>query len=162
MGQHYVLVVDDDRSIRRLVRETLRDAGYEVREARDGLEALGLIAQARPDVMLLDLRMPGMNGWALAAELRTRDIDVPTVVMTGDGKAHIAAQKLEACDYLGKPFDEDAVLHAVMLHGHRWRGGEPVHAVSASGVVPDDLSNPRPTLPRGYHRPVGGHRPPTA
>ena len=113
MPSPYVLVVDDEAAIRRLVRATLEEAGYQVREAADGAEALGLIAQQRPQLVFLDMRMPNMDGWTLAAELTRRRIDVPLVVMTADGQAHLAAMKLGARDYLGKPFAEDDVLRVM-------------------------------------------------
>ncbi|MPZ98630.1 MAG: response regulator [Dehalococcoidia bacterium] len=114
MPSPYVLVVDDDVAIRRLVCSTLTDAGYHVREAADGIEALALITQEPPELIFLDMRMPNMDGWTLAAELTRRRIDVPLIVMTADGRAHLAALKLGARDYLGKPFAEDDVLRVLM------------------------------------------------
>src|SRR3954464_3541882 len=90
-----ILVVDDDDAIRAVVREVLEDDGYAVCEATNGLEALDAIDRQRPSLVLLDMRMPVMDGWAFAAELRERGIHVPIAVMTA---AHNAQQW---CDEIG-------------------------------------------------------------
>jgi CheY-like chemotaxis protein len=105
-----VLVVDDDQKIAALVQDTLQDEGYMVECARDAAAALTHIAQRWPDVMLLDLRMPVMDGWSLLAACRLdpRGADLPVVVMSA------ALEERRAEDlgvaFLAKPFDLDNLL----------------------------------------------------
>src|SRR5438309_6404243 len=72
-----ILVVDDDTSILETVGEILSQEGYHVVRAAGGEEALALIRRSKPALILLDMRMPGMDGWAVARALREREIDVP-------------------------------------------------------------------------------------
>lgn len=108
-----VLVVDDDNAIRETLRLLLEGEGYYVREAMNGAEALAAVERERPAVVLLDMRMPIMDGWAFAAALRERDIRVPIVVMTAaqDARRWCAEIGGDAC--LPKPFDLDDVIEAV-------------------------------------------------
>ncbi len=77
-----ILVVDDDTSIRAAISEILESEGYPVITASDGASALRQIEDARPVLVLLDMRMPGMNGWDVAAALHQRGSTVPILVMT--------------------------------------------------------------------------------
>jgi CheY-like chemotaxis protein len=108
--QHCILVVDDDLVIRESVSLLLEDEGYRVDQAENGLEALAQIERRRPSVVLLDMRMPVMDGWEFAAELRRRGIDVPVVAMTATSDAHRWADEIGAVSYIGKPFDPDDLL----------------------------------------------------
>jgi len=107
-----VLVVEDDVDLRHLLRQGLIFAGYDVQEARGGFEALRTLDSARPDLVILDLALPGIDGYTvreeLAAQVHTRHI--PIVVVTG------SAEPLEWLDVnclLRKPVTLDAVLEAV-------------------------------------------------
>ena len=92
-----LLVVDDDAVVREALVEALADAGYEVRAAEDGVRALALLAERAPDVMLSDVRMPGMDGLALLAVLRERAPDVPILLMTAfDDMPTVVAAMREA------------------------------------------------------------------
>ena len=107
-----VLVVDDDRSIVRMMRLTLRTSGFDVETAHDGAEALQKIVDKHPDVIVLDLQMPVMDGESLLRELRVRGIDTPVVVVSGahwryDCHAHGADA------YLPKPFPPDVLIKTV-------------------------------------------------
>src|SRR2546429_8406175 len=77
-----VLVVDDDPDIRELLFTALEDEGFEVVPAGNGQEALAIIETFRPDVIVLDLMMPVMDGWQFAAELPARDEDIPTILLS--------------------------------------------------------------------------------
>src|SRR5512138_1723932 len=109
-----VLVVDDERDIREAVSEVLEDEGYEVLGARDGAEALSKSRAHHPDVILLDLMMPGMNGWEFRKaqegdpELRA----IPVIVLSALGRV----SGLEAAEFLQKPFELDQLLTAVRHH----------------------------------------------
>ena len=113
-----VLVVDDDTSILDTVSAILSGEGYEVVSAASGQEALDAVARKRPLVILLDMRMPVMDGWAVARALREQGINVPIVVMTAAESAKRWADEVGAEGYLAKPFGLDELLAAV----ERFRG----------------------------------------
>jgi two-component system cell cycle response regulator DivK len=102
-----VLIADDDLDNRTIAREVLEAAGFEVVEARDGLETLSLVMSAHPDVLLLDLSMPKMNGWEVAKKLRENDSNAQLPIIAFTAHA-IVGDELKAkgsgCDdYLSKP-----------------------------------------------------------
>jgi DNA-binding response OmpR family regulator len=104
-----VLVVDDERSIRLLCRVNLAAAGMDVLEAEDGRAALELAQKERPDLVLLDVMMPDVDGWTVARELaddeRTRDIPVVFLTARADAADKRLGQELGGVGYLVKPFD---------------------------------------------------------
>ncbi len=112
----HVLVVEDDPGIRSLLHDILRESGYTVSLAETGDAALEQMRQQRPDLVLLDLMLPGMNGWTF---LRTRERDrelatVPVLVISASGPSGTAhAQELGAPVFLDKPFDIGELLAAV-------------------------------------------------
>jgi two-component system, chemotaxis family, chemotaxis protein CheY len=108
-----VLVVDDDTSILDTVTSILTGEGYDVVSAATGEEALAAVARSQPLVILLDMRMPVMDGWAVARALRERGINVPIVVMTAAESAKRWADEVGAEGYLAKPFGLDDLLMAV-------------------------------------------------
>jgi len=116
-----VLVVDDDSSILDTVSSILSGEGYEVVSAASGQEALAAVALKQPLVILLDMRMPVMDGWAVARALRNQGISVPIVVMTAAESAKRWADEVGAEGYLAKPFGLDELLTAV--ERFRGRGG---------------------------------------
>jgi DNA-binding response OmpR family regulator len=124
-----VLVVDDDAPLRALCRATLDEAGFRVLEAADGDEALELIARDRPDLILLDVVMPRLSGWAVAAELLEEPAtsEIPIVFISGRREAtdRLRAQELRASGYVTKPFDPSGLATTVgtvldeIEHGER-------------------------------------------
>lgn len=108
-----VLVVDDDESIVEVLRELLESEGYAVTTAANGAEALAAIEHRAPSLVLLDMRMPVMDGWSFARTLRERRLDVPVVVMTAAENARRWADEIGADGYLAKPFDIEEVLDTV-------------------------------------------------
>lgn len=108
-----VLVVDDDTSILDTVTAILSGEGYDVVSAASGQEALDAVARKHPLVILLDMRMPLMDGWAVARALRDQGIEVPIVVMTAAESAKRWADEVGAEGYLAKPFGLDDLLAAV-------------------------------------------------
>lgn len=108
-----VLVVDDDPEILEAICDILDAEGYRVAQARNGLEALDRVRAERPEVILLDLMMPVMDGHAFARALRARGNGaIPIVVISADGNAH-RATALGARGFLSKPFDIDSLLFQV-------------------------------------------------
>jgi two-component system, chemotaxis family, chemotaxis protein CheY len=108
-----VLVVDDDPDIRELLFTALEDEGFEVVPAGNGQEALAIIRTFRPDVIVLDLMMPVMDGWQFAHELRARDEgdeDIPLVLLSAARDLKTHAKALAAADIIEKPFDLSELL----------------------------------------------------
>ena len=109
-----MLVVEDDEAIRRLVTMTLFEEGYEVLSASNGAIALEHSRQHAPDVVLLDMNMPIMDGWECFRRLREGPgPHPPVIVMTAATSAQARAEQLGADDHLGKPFDIDDLLRVV-------------------------------------------------
>src|SRR4051794_25547960 len=107
MEKDRILVVDDEANARTALAELLRDEGYAVETAGDGFKALGKVPEFAPDVVLTDLKMPGMDGLELLRKLRAEDEDRVVVVMTAFGaiESAVAAMKEGAADYLAKPIN---------------------------------------------------------
>lgn len=101
-----MLIVDDDDGIRTSLRLALEDNGYDVREATDGEAALDEVREHVPDVVILDLMLPGMDGFECCRQLR-RSSDVPVLIVSARGDSHDVVAGLEAGadDYIRKPFD---------------------------------------------------------
>jgi len=105
MGQH-VLVVDDDPTVSDVVRRYLERSDFDVTLAVDGQQALAAAAQHRPDLVVLDLMLPGLDGLEVCRRLRTRDPDLPVVMLTalGEESDRVLGLSLGADDYVTKPF----------------------------------------------------------
>jgi CheY-like chemotaxis protein len=109
-----VLIVDDDLDLTKAERTILEAAGYTVRCARNGREALAAVAQKMPAVILLDMLMPDMDGWDCAMELRARyGRNVPVVIVTAAERARERAEQVGVDAVLGKPFEIDDLLRVV-------------------------------------------------
>src|SRR3954471_10853684 len=111
-----VLIVDDEPNIRRMVGALLATEGYEVRDAQDGASGLARAIEAEPDVLLLDLMMPGeLDGLATLARVRESVPDVPVVMMSGRAGLSdaVKATKLGAFNFLEKPLSPESVLLAL-------------------------------------------------
>ncbi|MBK9072418.1 MAG: sigma-54-dependent Fis family transcriptional regulator [Myxococcales bacterium] len=107
-----ILVVDDEVNARSALAELLRDEGYEVETAADAFKALGKVAEFAPHVVLTDLKMPGMDGIELVAELRKQDPSPDIIVMTAFGgvASAVEAMRKGARDYLTKPLNFEELL----------------------------------------------------
>jgi type II secretory ATPase GspE/PulE/Tfp pilus assembly ATPase PilB-like protein/ActR/RegA family two-component response regulator len=103
-----VLLVDDEDSLRRVMKDLLEREGYIVSEARDGVQALDEVDRTGPDVIVLDLNLPGLDGYGVLSHLRSRPAtaDIPVVVLTakGDEDNEVRVFELGADDFLSKPF----------------------------------------------------------
>jgi DNA-binding response OmpR family regulator len=103
-----VLLVDDEDSLRRVMKDLLEREGYIVSEARDGVQALDQVDRTGPDVIVLDLNLPGLDGYGVLSHLRSRPAtaDIPVVVLTakGDEDNEVRVFELGADDFLTKPF----------------------------------------------------------
>ncbi len=121
-----VLLVDDEDQLRRVMRDLLQRDGYAVTEARDGVEALDQIDRHAPDIVVLDLNLPGLDGYGVLSHLRSRPAtaDIPVVVLTaqGDEDNEVRVFEMGADDFLSKPFRARALsarLQAVLSRRNR-------------------------------------------
>ena len=109
-----VLVIDDDPGIRQVIAYALGDAGYHVDEASDGRAALELVGRQHPDIILLDMKMPGMDGWDFVQRYRARYGEgVPIIVLTAALDAAQRGADVNAAAYVAKPFDLDVLVERV-------------------------------------------------
>lgn len=117
-----VLVVDDDPYVRRLIETLLTAGGYHVILAADGKDAIQLLRHRCPDLIVLDLNMPVMDGWAFRTEQRDlpdqKRATVPVLLMTGEDNATAFADTLQAVGVIKKPFDPLALLDAISAAMH--------------------------------------------
>ena len=116
-----ILVVDDDHAIRSTVIDILNSEGYNVLSAANGAEALELVELHNPDLVLLDMRMPVLDGWGFAKALAARSLSLPIVVMTAAQDARQWGREVAAVGVLAKPFDVGEMLDIVeqVLAGQR-------------------------------------------
>jgi DNA-binding NtrC family response regulator len=110
-----VLVVDDDRAVGMVLASLLTQAGYEAHHVMGGEQALAALASRGIDVVISDIRMPGMDGMELLGEVKQRAPDVPVVLLTAHGSVPLAVEAMKngAADFLLKPFDRDEVLFTI-------------------------------------------------
>ena len=121
-----VLLVDDEDQLRRVMRDLLERDGYDVIEARDGIEALDQVDRHAPDIVVLDLNLPGLDGYGVLSHLRSRRTTerIPVVVLTarGDEENEVRVFEFGADDFLSKPFRARALsarLDAVLRRTRR-------------------------------------------
>ena len=139
-----ILVVDDEPQILRVMRASLPARGYEVRTAADGNEALDEIAKQMPDIIILDLVMPGMSGLEVCRRVREFS-SVPVIVLSAKGSESdkVAALDLGADDYVTKPFGMDELLARVRAVFRRLPASESGDSVLEVGDVRIDPAERR-------------------
>jgi two-component system, chemotaxis family, chemotaxis protein CheY len=113
MTDRPILVVDDDPNILTVVSELLDMEGYRVETATNGADALQVLDRANPALVLLDMRMPVMDGWGFAREVASRGLTLPILVMTAAQNARVWAEEIGAQGFVSKPFEVPALLEAV-------------------------------------------------
>ncbi len=138
----HVLIVDDEANVRRVLCAMLEQAGYLTSPAASGTEALGKVREEDPDLILTDLRMPGMDGMELLARVRREFPEIPVIILTAHGTVETAveAMKRGAHDFMTKPFEKRRVLEMIartLAQARQWRRefqGPPAPAFP-SGIV---------------------------
>jgi len=114
----YILYIEDERPMLELVREALKLAGYTVEGALSGEQGLALMRQRKPDLLLLDLMMPGLNGWDVYREMKSDEslAQVPVIVVTAkvpEYGGRIIPELPPVDDYITKPFDVEQLIRSV-------------------------------------------------
>jgi len=136
-----ILVADDDAQLQRALRITLASRGYDVVAARDGAEAIDLAASAHPDLVLLDLGMPNVDGMDVIRAVRAWS-KVPILVLSGrtDSAEKVEALDAGADDYVTKPFAMDELLARIRARARATGGAESDAATVAIGDLVVDLA----------------------
>lgn len=115
VGEKRVLVVEDDGEVRAMLVESLRMLGYTVTEAADGRAGLNRLQDDKPDLLMVDFAMPGMNGIDVIAEARKLREDLPVILATGYADVDISGLAVKRCTILRKPFQLDDLARTVRL-----------------------------------------------
>ena len=138
-----LLLVDDDPDLLRLLSIRLKASGYRASTADSGEQALSMIAAERPDLVITDLRMAGLDGMALFHEIERRHTGLPVIILTAHGTIPdaVAATRQGVFGYITKPYDANELLtqvrRALSLHG---RAGSPASAGAGSGTAKPDAT----------------------
>jgi two-component system OmpR family response regulator len=132
MNHEQIIVVDDDRSVRQAIAAYLEEHGYSVRTAADGSELDKALAKQKPDLVILDLMMPGENGLSICQRLKPSGIAILMLSALGASTERIVGLEMGADDYLPKPFDPRELLARVRAVLRR-------NLVAASGGEPSYL-----------------------
>jgi two-component system, LuxR family, response regulator FixJ len=121
-----VHLVDDDEAIRRSAGFMLKTSGFQVKSYESGVELLKNSASLEPGCILLDIRMPGMDGLEVQRKLQEKGVSLPVIIMTGHGDVALAVQAMKAgaVDFIEKPFEKSALLGALAEGLERLRRGE--------------------------------------
>jgi len=116
------LIVDDEKSIRQVLADTLKQEGYEVKTASNGEESLALVVDFQPRVVLLDIRMPGIDGVQVLDKILSDDPTCRVIMLTAHGNLRTAVDTMSrgAYHYLAKPFELDEVVHVVNRASGEW------------------------------------------
>ena len=139
--QEVVLVVEDDPTLRLGLTKTLRSEGFRVEVAKTGTEGLETALSLRPDLVLLDVMLPGLNGFEICEELRRHDADLPILLVTAKGEEQdrVRGLRLGADDYIVKPFGVAELLARVAAALRRRRLSAQASAVVRFGEVSVDF-----------------------
>lgn len=138
MNAANILVVDDEPQIRRVLRSTLSTQGYVITEAKTGEEALESLRKERPDLVLLDMNMPGMSGIETCSEIR-RASDAPIIMLTvrNAERDKVAALDAGADDYVVKPFGIEELLARIRSALRRYAPGDTLPPFESKDLVID-------------------------
>src|SRR5512139_1184529 len=145
--QALILVVDDEPKIVRLARDYLEKDGFRVLSASDGATALAMARSERPDLIVLDIMLPGMDGWEVCRRLRG-ETEAPIIMLTARAEEsdQIVGLELGADDYITKPFSPRALVARVRAVLRRAQGEVKAPAVLRLGGLEIDLASRRVVL----------------
>jgi DNA-binding response OmpR family regulator len=140
-----VLIVDDDRPSLKMTAFLLKEEGYAVLTAENGQDALRLIDEKAPDLLILDVMMPGLDGWEVTKRLR-RTTNLPIIILSAKGETsdRVYGLDLGADDYLAKPFEPSELLarvRSVMRRAEAFTFGEPQNQLTVGAFRLDPVNN---------------------
>jgi two-component system, OmpR family, response regulator len=137
MAKTKVLVVDDETNIRDLLSTSLRFAGFEVQTAANGAQALTLVQENEPDIILLDVMLPDMNGFSITKKLRSSQIQIPILFLTARDETEdkITGLTVGGDDYLTKPFSLDEVVARIQAILRRTKAIDAEPSVIDAGAI---------------------------
>ncbi len=136
MASHKILVIDDSRVIRNMVRDMLPKGNFQVLEAKDGVEGLNCIRQERPNLIMLDFLLPRMSGWEVFQQIQSQtDLQsIPLVLMSGrrEEVAEKIPEPFEYFEFIEKPFEQKELIEAIKSAMAKARLPRPRAATSAT------------------------------
>jgi len=137
-----ILIAEDEQDLRELLREQLSGAGYTVIEAENGMEALQLFKSEAPDMAVLDVMMPVMDGFSLLAQIRETS-DMPVIFLTAKGEEidKVSGLRLGADDYLVKPWGRSELLARIEVQKRHMKRADNSESVLISGNLWMDFGN---------------------
>jgi DNA-binding response OmpR family regulator len=146
--QYTILVIEDDRALRDGLVLNFELQGYQVAAAADGEDGMRKAFDLRPDLIVLDIMLPGWSGLDILAELRGRQQDVPVLILSARGTTDNKVEGLStgADDYLAKPFELPELLARVKAMLRRRRADQPSQPILTFGLVTIDQDNRRVTV----------------
>lgn len=144
-GTMRILIADDDRPSLKMTAFLLREEGYTVFTADNGIDALRMIDEKTPDLLVLDVMMPGMDGWEVTRQLR-RSTNLPIIILSAKGETsdRVFGLDLGADDYLAKPFEPSELLarvRSVLRRAEAFTFGEPQSLLAIEGFRLDPVNN---------------------
>ncbi|MBQ2770731.1 MAG: response regulator transcription factor [Clostridia bacterium] len=136
MENNTILVIDDDRNILAIIELYLKKAGFTVATCADGLSALAAFHEARPALVVLDVMLPGKDGWSVLHDIRMES-ETPVIMLTAKGDTGDRVQGLElgADDYMAKPFDAKELIARIKAVLRRSVPVEPERTISLPGLT---------------------------
>jgi two-component system response regulator FixJ len=140
-----VHLVDDDEAIRRSVGFALKTSGFQVRSCESGVDLIKAATTLEPGCILLDIRMPGMDGIEVQAALREKGVTLPVIIMTGHGDVSLAVQAMKAgaVDFIEKPFEKAVLLSAIEHAMDRLKRSAANHDRADEAIVKLQALTPR-------------------
>lgn len=142
MNSPHILVAEDDKNIRIGLIDTLESEGYRVSPAANGLEAVELFGKGGFDLVVLDIMMPGKNGYDVCREIRTKDSNIPIIMLTAKGEEidKVVGLQLGADDYITKPFGVHEFLARIAAVLRRSKKSSAPAKSAAKGKMPETFS----------------------
>jgi two-component system nitrogen regulation response regulator GlnG len=150
----HVLIIDDEEAVCWALQRALTREGHSVDVAASAEQGFRLLDRRRPDVVVLDVRLPGMDGLAALARLRQRDPELPVVIVTAHGNLHTAVKAVEggAFDYLAKPFDLGQALEVIGRALQRRPAPDPAPPDAGQAAGPEEIVGKSPAMQMVYKR----------
>ncbi len=136
MENNTILVIDDDRNILAIIELYLKKAGFQVYTCADGISAMAAFHETKPSLVVLDIMLPGRDGWAVLHDIRMES-ETPVIMLTAKGDTGDRVQGLElgADDYIAKPFDAKELIARIKAVLRRSTPVEPERTISLPGLT---------------------------